>query len=410
MTFLTLLQRILALLSLIVLVAAGYFLWTWWDVQDFARDGLTNAGARENWRLYLGAALLAWSFLGAAPVRLLLGRSGGEGRRLQRGEGTHVDTPDGSRIYVESHGPDDAPVLVFTHGWGMDSTTWIDARRRLGQRFRLIVWDLPGLGRSNGPKDGRYSLDRFADALAAVIDLAGRRQVILVGHSIGGMIIQTLARNHPGRFGTQVVGTVLENTTHTNPLNTTFLSSILRPLQPLLTPLMHLDIWLSPLVWLMNWQSYLSGSTHIAMRLSGFGTQPTRDLLEQAALLATRNSPAVQAKGNLAMMRWDATDDLARLRVPALVFTGGRDLVTKARAGEIIAQSVPQGRREHVAQAGHMGPQECADLYNRALSSFADTVFARGALAADRKTDPMATPAPFEGEARTIGPDLNPLP
>jgi pimeloyl-ACP methyl ester carboxylesterase len=410
MTFLTLLQRILALLSLIVLVAAGYFLWTWWDVQDFARDGLTNAGARENWRLYLGAALLAWSFLGAAPVRLLLGRSGGEGRRLQRGEGTHVDTPDGSRIYVESHGPDDAPVLVFTHGWGMDSTTWIDARRRLGQRFRLIVWDLPGLGRSNGPKDGRYSLDRFADALAAVIDLAGRRQVILVGHSIGGMIIQTLARNHPGRFGTQVVGTVLENTTHTNPLNTTFLSSILRPLQPLLTPLMHLDIWLSPLVWLMNWQSYLSGSTHIAMRLSGFGTQPTRDLLEQAALLATRNSPAVQAKGNLAMMRWDATDDLARLRVPALVFTGGRDLVTKARAGETIAQSVPQGRCEHVAQAGHMGPQECADLYNRALSSFADTVFARGALAADRKTDPMATPAPFEGEARTIGPDLNPLP
>jgi hypothetical protein len=117
MTFLTLLQRILALLSLIVLVAAGYFLWTWWDVQDFARDGLTNAGARENWRLYLGAALLAWSFLGAAPVRLLLGRSGGEGRRLQRGEGTHVDTPDGSRIYVESHGPDDAPALVFTHGW-----------------------------------------------------------------------------------------------------------------------------------------------------------------------------------------------------------------------------------------------------------------------------------------------------
>ena len=218
MTFLTLLQRILALLSLSILAAAGYFLWTWWDAHEFARDGLFDADARENWRLYLGAGLLAWSILGAAPVRFLLGRSSGEGGRLRRGQGAHAEASDGSRIYVESDGPADAPVLVFTHGWGMDSTTWIDARRHLGQRFRLIVWDLPGLGRSKGPKDGRYSLDRFSDALATVIDLAGRRQVILVGHSIGGMIIQTLARNQPGRMGTQVVGVVLENTTFTDPL------------------------------------------------------------------------------------------------------------------------------------------------------------------------------------------------
>jgi pimeloyl-ACP methyl ester carboxylesterase len=265
----------------------------------------------------------------------------------------------------------------------MDATSWIDVRRRLADRYHLILWDLPGLGRSRGPPDGRYSLDRFADALTAVMDLAGRRQVILVGHSIGGMIIQTLARDHPQRFGRQVVGVVLANTTHTNPLRTTFLSTLLRPMQPLLAAMMHLDVWLSPLVWLMNWQSYLSGSTHLAMRLGGFGTQPPRDLLEQVSLLATRNSPAVQAKGDLAMMRWDATDDLWRLSAPALVFAGGRDLVTRADAGETIGRVVPHAHLHHVEAAGHMGPQECADIYNAAITTFADAAFARGARSAD---------------------------
>jgi pimeloyl-ACP methyl ester carboxylesterase len=384
MTFLAVLQRSFAILSLIILAASAYLLWTWWDMRDFAvaETPWIDPGG-ENWRLYLGGALLLWSFLGAVPVRFFLGRGGGDGRRMRRTPGEHLVAPDGSRLHVERDGPVDAPVLVFTHGWGMDATLWADARRQLADRYHLILWDLPGLGRSSGPKDGRYSLDRFADALGAVVDLAGRRQAILVGHSIGGMIIQTLARRQPHRMGRQIAGVVLENTTHTDPLNTTFMSQILRPMQPLFVPMMHLDVWLQPIVWAMNWQSYLSGSTHIAMRLAGFGTQPTRELLEQASLLATRNSPAVQAKGNLAMMRWDATKDLSKINAPTMVFVGGRDLVTRPDAGETIARLAPQAVLRRVDPAGHMGPQECAETYNSAISAFADSVFTRRALAAD---------------------------
>jgi pimeloyl-ACP methyl ester carboxylesterase len=386
MTFLGLLHRLFAFLSIVLLVAAAYFLWSWADWRDALGAGLApwRDTTSQDWRLYVALGVLAWSLLGAIPMRLLLGRAAGSGHRLERAPGSAVTTADGSILHVERDGPPDAPVLVFTHGWGMDATTWIDARRRLAERYHLIFWDLPGLGRSKGPRDGKYTLDGFADALAAIVELAGRRQVILVGHSIGGMIIQTFARRHPARMGDQVRAVVLEHTTHTNPLQTTFLSSILRPLQPFLETLMRLDVWLSPLVWLMNWQSYLSGSTHLAMRLSGFGVRPPRDLLEQVSLLATRNSPAVQAKGNLAMMRWDATGDLQHLSAPTLVFTGGRDLVTRATAGETIARRAPAARLHHVEVAGHMGPQECADLYNAVITKFADDVFTQGIRFADR--------------------------
>jgi len=184
MTFLTLLQRLFALLSLVVLGCGAYLVWTWWDLRQTLETLAPGDEIRlGEWRLYLGCVLIGWSLLGSLPVRLALGRGGGDGARFKRSAGYQVSAPDGSRVYVEQAGPAEAPVLVFVHGWGMDATTWFEARQHLSNRYRLVVWDLPGLGRSKGPSDGRYNLDRFAEALTTVLDLAGRRQVILIGHS-----------------------------------------------------------------------------------------------------------------------------------------------------------------------------------------------------------------------------------
>jgi pimeloyl-ACP methyl ester carboxylesterase len=379
-------QRLIALVSLAVLVAGGYLLWSWWDIHQALEAGRAF-GPDPEWRLWLGGALLALSFLGRIPWIWLLSRGGEDAQRLRRSPGAAVRTPNGAVLHVEEHGPADAPALVFVHGWGMDGSVWWDARRALANRFRIIIFDLAGLGRSKGPPDGRYSLDRFAEDLGAVLDQAAPRQAILVGHSIGGMILQTFARQRPDALGGQVMALVLENTSHTDPSGTTILGRPLQAMKPVLELLMRLDVVLFPLVWLMNWQSYLSGSTHVAMRVGGFGTRPTRAQLEQVARLATRNSPAVQAKGNLAMMHWDATPDLRRLRIPTLVFIGGRDLVTVAQAGETIVAEAPQARPERQARAGHMGPLELSDAYNEAIADFADQIFTRGAAWADRATD-----------------------
>src|SRR4051812_37708413 len=95
-----------------------------------------------------------------------------------------------------------------------------------------------------------------------------------------------------------VAGVVLLHTTHTNPLKTMILSGLLQALQrPVLEPGMKLAIALQPLAWMLNWQSYLSGSAHLAQRL-GYGKFVTRSQLEHTTLLATRNSPAVLARGN----------------------------------------------------------------------------------------------------------------
>jgi pimeloyl-ACP methyl ester carboxylesterase len=369
MLLFALLQRLFAYVSLAILGTAGWLIWSWWDRERDAQ--LLGVDDPSNERLYWGLGLLAFSLLGRFVMLLLLGGGGSSARGDERGEGREVAGADGAKLWVEEAGATTGPILVFTHGWGMSTRIWAEARAALKDRFGLVFWDLPGAGRSGRPRAG-YSLEGFAEDLHAVIDsLPADRPIVLVGHSIGGMTVQTLCARHPELLNRRVAGIVLENTTHLNPLRTMILSGPFTALQPLIEADMKLATVLSPLLWAINWQSYLSGSTHLAMRLAGFGSRPTREQLDRASLLPTKTSPAVQSRGNLAMIRWSVTEALPRIDAPALVFVGGRDLVTKDHAGEHIAAALPQARLMRIEDAGHMGPVERHATYNAAIAEFA---------------------------------------
>jgi pimeloyl-ACP methyl ester carboxylesterase len=381
MPLITLAKIPLSLLSWLVLGASAWLLWSWYD-GEWVRDATGElVRLRDDWRLWVGLALLAWSFLGRLVALPILARPDREPpSRPERSEGRLTTGDSGSRLFVGSEGPETAPLILMTHGWGLDSTIWNSLRRALGGRFGLMTWDLPGLGRSRPA--AAITLPAFAADLRGLVERAGR-PVVLVGHSIGGMVIQTLARDHPELFGRQVAGVVLLNTTHTNPLRTMALSGLAQALRrPVIEPLMKLAIALKPLVWLSAWQGYLSGSSHIANRL-GFGAYVTRSQLEHTTLLATRNDPAAQARGNLAMFDWDAGSGPANLKVPTLVIGGDVDIVTRLEASRTITQTAPAATLRIVEGVNHMGFLERSDVYAAAIADFVE-VLTRGATHADR--------------------------
>ena len=370
-------RMVLSLLSLAILAGAIYLLWNWNHGHEvLGADGRLRHVRGPDWKLYTGLAMLAWSFLGRFVVLLLVAR-GGAAPKAERKQGGPLRAPDGTELHVERSGALDGPTLVLTHGWGLNATAWGAARRDLGGRFRLVTWDLPGLGRSGRPPDGVFSIDRFAQGLGAVVEASGPGPVILVGHSIGGMTTQTLFRACPEAVRRKVAGVVLVDTTFENPLRTMWLSGLWLALQrPLIEPICHLTMALWPLAWLSSWQSYLSGSNQLAMRLTGFGRYPTRGQVDLTARLACKGSPAVQAKGNLAMFRWDVREVLPAIPVPVLVLAGSKDIVTLPQASEAIAGAVPRARLVGIDGAGHMGFMERADAYDRAIAEFADEIFA----------------------------------
>lgn len=363
-----------SLASLALLVASAYLLWRWYDGYFTERPDGVLIHVREQWPLWTGLAMLGWSGLGGLLLRPLI--AGPDKRVLKpvHAAGLTINSTTGAHLHVESYGDTAAPTIVLTHGWSLDSSVWTYAVEDLSSRFRVVTWDLPEMGRSKGHID----LSSFAQDLQAVVEFAGGdHRVLLVGHSIGGMTIQTLARDNPNFVDQRVAGIVLLNTTHTNPLRTMILSPVWQALRwPLLEPLMWLATPLQLILWASAWQSYLSGAAHLANRI-GFGKYVSRSQLNLATLLATKNSPGAQARGCLAMFRWDATGALAGIAPPVRIIAGELDIVTKPEASQAIAAKTAGSDLLIINDVNHMGFLERYENYNKSIAQFADSVLSR---------------------------------
>ncbi len=290
--------------------------------------------------------------------------SDGEIRRIAR--------PDGSTLHAELFGPPDAQPIVFLHGWGSDSTEWKYARRELGERYRLILWDLPGLGRSTSPHNDDFSVDRMAADLDAVLDLAGGRPALLIGHSIGGMILLTYCRMFPESLRTRVAGLVLAHTTYTNPMRTIknrrFLTAIEKPV---LKPMCQAMAAFAPLFWVLNWFTYFNGSMQRSNSHRTFCGHETREQLDWVSRFLPKAWPSVVAKGMLGMFRFDEEATLTTVPVPTLVLMGDLDETTQPDASRLMAQRIPGAELAAIAPAKHMGLIELHRRWAEIVDDFA---------------------------------------
>lgn len=357
-----LLGTLVSLASVALLAGGLYIVWAW-----FAGTLLATA-----W-LVSGIAMLAWSLLGRWIVLAFYPSGPEQPHRVESRQPGTLRAADGSVLHVEYDGPADGPVIVLTHGWALDSAAWYSVRRELAKTYRLVLWDLPGLGRSAQPADRRYSVARLAEDLHTVISTTGDQPVTLVGHSIGGMMMLTLARLHPDLFRHKVAGMVFMDTTHTWPLRSVMAGGLLRLLRwPLVEPLLLLTIVLSPLVWLSNLQSYLNGTSHIVNRITSLSRGVTREQLDFASRYNVKDKPSVIAKGLRAVLRWDETGTPATLPVPIRVIAGDADRLTKPEAGMQMSEMAPHGDFVTIAPAGHNGLIEAGPKYAAAIAQFVE--------------------------------------
>jgi pimeloyl-ACP methyl ester carboxylesterase len=318
-----------------------------------------------------GIVSIAWSLLGRQIVLAFYPHGAAIPPAGHGNEAKTLRGPDGSNLHIEFDGPADGPVLVMTYGWALDSEAWFGVRRELAKTCRLVLWDLPGLGKSSQPADRRYSVARLAEDLRSVIAETGDRPVILVGHSIGGMMMLTLARLHPALFQHKIKGMVLLDTTHAWPLKTVVGGGLLRLLRwPVIEPLLLLTIVLSPLIRISNYMSYLNGTSHIVNRLSSLSHAVTREQLDFASRYNIRDTPSVIAKGLRAVLRWDETATPPTIAVPVRAIAGDADKLTRPEAGKEISRIARNADFVQIAPAGHNGLIEQGQKYAEAIAQF----------------------------------------
>jgi triacylglycerol esterase/lipase EstA (alpha/beta hydrolase family) len=235
---------------------AAFFLWREWH-----KFNGTVADNYANGCLYAAIAIITVVVLGRyliAPILSKRRKGEDEPGILKAKRCEFVKRPDGSTINIEYQGRDGGQPIILVHGLNANSKNWYYQRKYFEKDYRLIMMDLPGMGKSTRPSNKNFSLDNLSADLKTVIDHTGVKDVILWGHSLGGMTILNLLGKVKEARELPIKGVILQHTTYTNPVRTILFRRLMTALQrPVLTPLCYLIIFFSPFIWIVRWMSYL---------------------------------------------------------------------------------------------------------------------------------------------------------
>jgi pimeloyl-ACP methyl ester carboxylesterase len=115
----------------------------------------------------------------------------------QGGHAGEATSHDGVRIAYELRG-DASTALVFVHGWSCDRSYWREQIGPFAQDFTVVAVDVAGHGES-GVEREHWTIQAFGADVAAVAEKLALKDIVLIGHSMGGDVIVEAARRLPGR-------------------------------------------------------------------------------------------------------------------------------------------------------------------------------------------------------------------
>jgi pimeloyl-ACP methyl ester carboxylesterase len=341
-----------------------------------------------NWRriagmagLAVGAGVAAGAAAILAAERVAIGRM-----RLQpdpeadeplgqlRGQALTVLADDGVPLHAEIDGPDDAPVtIIFCHGYALSQDVWHYQRRDLAPAGRLVFWDQRGHGRSGQSSSENANISQLGADLYAVLmaTAPGATPVVLVGHSMGGMTIMALARQHPELFGPKVRGAVLISTAARAVDPTAWVPAPLRPIVRQAAPLVLRGASKGRPAALVERGRQAGGDlAFLATRSRAFGNPEVSPAVVDFLERIIRGTPVgVVSDFYAALLDHDERAALGVLgRVPVTVVTGECDRVVPPDQSDELAEGIPGAELIRVPGAGHAVLLERPDVVNEAIT------------------------------------------
>jgi len=247
----------------------------------------------------------------------------------------------GKGIHYETAGSDGPPV-VLVMGLRARGLAWLPIFRRLQVDHRVMWFDHRGIGESD-PVDGKIDMmDMGADVLG-LMDHLGWASAHIVGVSMGGMVSQQLALDHPGR----VRSLSLLVTTACGRLS-------LRP------PLSTATTWIRTN--LGSRESRLSALATLLYSPQHLERVGTAAEMERLTLAFGHDQPGTLRAQLGAMARHDVRSRLSELsELPVLVVGAGGDRLVPIHLVEALAEGIPGAQMHRFEDAGHGVISECAD-------------------------------------------------
>jgi 3-oxoadipate enol-lactonase len=251
------------------------------------------------------------------------------------------------RFSYEAAGDPGSPPLVFLHGIGGAARAWRGQLDFFEDRYRVIAWDMPGYGGSTPLST--VSIAALADAFHDFLQQIGARKPILVGHSIGGMIVQQLLAKDSSIARAVVLA-------QTSPAfgkadgdwQKEFIAARLGPLD--------------------RGETMISLAPMLVRELVGDDPDPAGIDLARECMAAV---PASTYRATmLALLGFDQRSALKTIAVPTLVLSGSKDKNAPAPMMAKMASYIPSASYVELEGAGHLVNLERPAIFNAALDRF----------------------------------------
>jgi 3-oxoadipate enol-lactonase len=257
-----------------------------------------------------------------------------------------MKTSDG-RFGYEAAGAADLPPLVFLHGIGGTARVWRGQLDAFGDRYRAVAWDMPGYGGSSPLQS--VSIAALAGALKDFLLEVGAVKPILVGHSIGGMIVQQLLVHDP--IIAEYVVLAQTSPAFGRPdgdWQKEFLEARLGPLD--------------------RGETMASLAPRVVADLVGDDADPAGIELA-CACMATVPEASYRA-AMTSMLGFDLRKSLGQISVPALVIAGTKDKNAPAPMVKKMASFIPNATYVELEGVGHLVALEQPNEFNAILGDF----------------------------------------
>lgn len=242
--------------------------------------------------------------------------------------------------------------MVLIPGLGGDGAFWNGVASLLQGRYRLIVTDHRGAGQSDRP-DGPYSIPRIAKDVLGILDDLGIQRATFVGHSTGGMIVQTIATSCPRRAS----AIILSGTWERRDLR------FRRMFQARIALLKHAGA--------VDYHRLTQALGYDNDWLEAHAEEMAQELDRAEERLAPK---AVQLARMQMLLEHDCHERLPEIDCPTLVLGAGDDALIPLVHAERLAALIPNARLRALS-GGHFYPRAYPEQFATHVSSFIEEAF-----------------------------------
>jgi pimeloyl-ACP methyl ester carboxylesterase len=303
--------------------------------------------------LLAGAAILA----AGAPIALHRSASAIKARTNDRldplydlpDDVVHHDiaAADGGSIHVLEKGR--GRPLVLIHGITLQARIWAPQFHLMTDRYRVLAIDVRGHGRSTAGDDG-FGRRIAARDVKTVLDHFDLRGAVVVGHSMGGMILMEFAGDFAEELEERVAGLVFMDTAAHQlapkpvlPVAQAFGRRV-RARMDAGRPIPERGMGENDISWVLS-------------RLA-FGADPPARAVDEVRRCGAEVPQSTALPSGIDLLDHDAREALQATKTPSMILVGSRDLLTPVRAARRIAEFLPHARFEVLPRAGHQLMQE----------------------------------------------------